>query len=148
MAGTSSMSGAGIKLERETTTSRDAYAAVGDVHSITSPSATTDELDATTFDSEGGAEEVVSGIVRGGTVTFEIYFDGNDNQHNFLSDDLIAGDESLRRWHITWPDKSGTTLMEFYGYVSAFQVTGSVGAVIGASVTIRVSGVLDFDHTP
>ena len=137
----------GIIVEREIAAAGDTYAAIPDVHSVQSPQGTTDEIDVTAFDSANGFEEVVSGIRRGGSIQLEIHYDGANTQHQLLSDDFIAGDTALRRWHITWPDSAATTLLEFYGWVSGYSIAASVGGAQTLSVTIRCTGTPDYDHT-
>jgi len=113
---------------------------VADLSSIGSPSMTTEELDVTTLDSEGGFREFIAGFTDPGEVAISGYFVPSDVGQA----ELIAAMKSkeIQDFEIIYPPQLGAS-WRFQGYVSAFNVTAETEEAVSFEATIRVSGEPD-----
>jgi predicted secreted protein len=110
---------------------------IAELRSIGSPSVTTEELDVTTLDSEGGFREYIAGFSDPGEVAISgLFYPGDAGQAA-----LYAAMESkdIQDFEIIYPAKLGAS-WTFQGYVSAFNVTAELEDAVAFEATIRVSG--------
>lgn len=121
----------GTLLKRNGTT-------IADVKDISGPNFSRGTIDCTSHSSASGWKEFVTGMKENGEVSFSINFDPTAATHAYntgLLDDFIDG--TLQTFTLTFPD---STVWSFTAYVTAFGVTEPVEGVLGANVTLKLSG--------
>lgn len=111
---------------------------IGCITSFSTPSQSRSEINVTCLDSD--AQEFRLGLVDNGTSTFNIIFDDCDEGHELLTQQLDA--EEPCEFVITL---NGGTTITFDALVQSFQLDGSVDAAITGSVSLRVTGAVDFN---
>jgi len=110
---------------------------IGNLSSISSPSMTTEEIDVTTLDSEGGFREFIAGFSDPGEVSISGFFvPGNPGQAALMTAFLA---KTIEEFEIIYPAKLGVS-WAFDAYVSAFQVTSETENAIEFEATLRVTG--------
>jgi len=114
---------------------------IANLSSISGPSPTMDTIDVTTHDSPNGWEEILPSILRSGEVTFDIVYDPGEITHqSFMS---ALGSETECEFELRFPDVNYTSWI-FDGFVTGFGLSAPVEDKLGASVTIKVTGSIDF----
>lgn len=113
---------------------------IGCITSFTTPSASRDEIDLTCLTSD--AKEFSLDLVDNGTATFDLILDDCDDGQEALTAQL--GEEKSCEFVITL---NGGTTITFDALVQNFELTGSVGSAVTGSVTLRVTGEVDYDFT-
>lgn len=102
---------------------------------ITLPSASTDEIDITTHDSEG--KEFMDGDTDYGEVGFDINYDPGEATHVLLQ--ALSQSKDRHDWQAVMVD-DGAQTWEFEGWVKTFTLSAPVSGVYTATVAIRVTG--------
>lgn len=110
---------------------------VADLSSIGSPSMTSEELDVTTLDSQGGFREFIASFTDPGEVPISGFFVPGDVGQAALYAALKSKD--IQSFEIIYPASLGAS-WTFEGFVSSFSVTSETEDAIGFEATIRVSG--------
>lgn len=116
----------------------EVFTKIPDVTNISGPNETKDEIDVTSFDST--AREYIPGIGDSGELTFDLNFRPDDTQQQGLRADKDAG--TARNYQITLTD--GTTFT-FEAIVTAFTLTAATNDAWRGSVTLKISGAVDWD---
>jgi len=127
----------GTKVEIERPVGGSVKEEIGCITSFDTPQASRDEIDVTCLQST--SKEFILGFVDNGTATFDINFDGCDDGQQEVEAALQDDDPSTIT--ITLSD---TTEIEFDAYVQSFNLTGSVGAAVTGTITVRVTGDVTF----
>jgi predicted secreted protein len=110
---------------------------ISDLSSISSPSMTTEEIDVTTLDSQGGFREFIAGFSDPGEVSISGFFvPGNPGQAALMTAFM---NKTIEEFEILYPPELGVS-WAFDAYVSAFQVTSETESAIGFEATLRVTG--------
>lgn len=115
---------------------------IAEVLDVGGPSMSKATIDATHQKSEEGWKEYLAGLKDGGEVSFQIQFIPTDPTHDpstgiisaYLSDDPEA-------FKIQFSD---LTEWEFNAHVTAFNPSGPVEGKLGAAVTLKLTGPIDF----
>lgn len=133
--------GAGTLLNRGDGNAPEAFTTVGEVNNIKGPSLSRDMKEATNMSSPGAApntrEEVIPGVIRTGTVDFEVNYVRGNNQQSGLIADLKAG--TLRNFQIVFPDDPTNPVL-FAAYVQKSEFTTPVADKRILSVSLKISG--------
>ena|SRR5688500_3473366 len=121
----------------------EVFATIAEVKDIDGPDISMDTEDITPHDAVGGWEEFVPTILRSGEITFDLNFVPSNAQHGDASGGLIASLKSRARknYRLVLPT-SPAYQWTFAAYVTGFSNSMPVGGVLGASVTLKVTGVL------
>lgn len=113
---------------------------LGEVTSITPPSANADQIDTTHMQSPDRRREFISGLIDPGEFSFEMnYIPGSDgdNELNAILD--ADPDERRRNWRIIYPNNVVHT---FAGELTGYEPSVPFDDKMTASVTIKVTGVV------
>lgn len=127
-------------------TPTETFTPIAQLKSIDGPSLDTDDIDVTTHDGSDGFHEYIPGLKEGGELSFDINFIPDNAGHSaasgVLSKYLEDGQSKIHNFAIRFPDASSASGIRwiFPGYVKGFGITAPVDDVLGASVTIKVSG--------
>lgn len=117
----------------------ETFTAIGGVKDISGPSLSMETEDVTNHGS--AAAEFVATVLGGGEVSFDVNFDYSDEQHASLLADLQAG--TLRNFQLVLTD-AGATTIDFSAIVTGYELNAPVKGVLGASLTLTVSGEVTF----
>lgn len=104
------------------------------------PEVTTDTTDITNQSSSGGFEEIVTGIIRSGQLTFTLIYNPSDPTHDGTTG-LYADtkNKTLRNFRVTIPGSA--IKVSLSGYVVGFKNTMPVNGPMTVDVTIKITGV-------
>ena len=120
------------------------YTTIAKVVGVNTSGYSTTMLDASAHDSTSGHMEFLVGLVDGGEVTFDLRFDPNvtSNEHENLAASQAARPSlsAVPAWKILWPDASSN--WTFDAYVQNIDTTGPHDDGLGASLTIKITGVI------
>jgi len=118
---------------------------IGDVVSFNGPSLSGAVIDVTTLQST--AKEKMMGVYDAGQFSISVLFD-NEASNARLHDALIRDmkDRTKRQFDVVFKGNStrNTQAVYFGGYVSAFNITGSVDNALKADITIALASGVDF----
>jgi predicted secreted protein len=99
-----------------------------------------DTIDVTTHDTSSGWREYIGGLRDGGEVSFDINFIPTEVTHAYdsgLLEDYL--NRTLRNFKLVFPTTPAVT-WTIAGIVTNFETSEPIDDVIGASMTIKVSG--------
>lgn len=121
----------------------ETFATLAEVKDIEGPDISLDTEDITPHDAVGGWEEYIPTILRSGEITFDLNFVPHNLQHGDFTGGLInlLKNRSRRNFRMVLPT-SPAFAWTFAAYVTGFANSEPVGGVLGASVTLKVTGVL------
>ena len=120
----------------------DAYTELAEVKSITGPNISLETIDATHHQSPSGHREMLPSFKSAGEVSFDINFLPGVGTHQTLFD--LWSNRTLRKYKIIFPDTSNTDWI-FEAYVSNLSISAPIDDVLGASVTLMLSGAINFN---
>ena len=127
----------GVLFKRGDGGTPEVFTSVGEIKSFQGPGGSAAVIDITTLEST--AKEKRMGLADEGQFTFEINLDPTNAQHLGLKSDRAA--RTLRNFTLTLTD-SPATVLSFAAYVLELSLSGGVDDVIGASVTLEISGAV------
>ena len=112
---------------------------IGSLTSIGEITPDSEELDATTLDSQGGYREFLQGFKDSGEVTLSGYYDKTDvGQQELITG---YGNGEAKAVVITFPNPNGGAT--FNAYVKSFTLgAADVDGIVGFGATLRISGVV------
>lgn len=121
----------------------EVFTTLAEVKDIDGPDISLDTEDITPHDAVGGWEEFVPTILRSGEVTFDLNFVPSSAQHGDGVGGLIAAlkARTLKNYKLVLPTDPAYE-WTFAAYVTGFSNSMPVAGVLGASVTLKVTGVL------
>lgn len=102
------------------------------------PSLERETIDATHLQSANNAREFLGSLRNGGEFTMQILFDPGETTHKALT--TAMGSTAADSWKIVWPDASTSTDWPFSGWVTGFEVTGELGDLTLADLTVKITG--------
>ena len=114
----------------------ESFVAIKGCKDLTLPSASTDEIDITTHDSDG--KEFMDGDTDFGEVGFDINYDPDEPTHVFLQG--LSMSKSRVNWQAIMTNIPTPQEWDFEGWVKTFTLTAPVSGVYTATVAIRVTG--------
>lgn len=147
-----------IRLYRGATTTGSAltqftaanYTVVSDVRDVSGPNQTKDFIDVSHFESPSYIREYIPAMGDAGEVTFEINFNPNNTNQDFLYKTDFS-ETGNRNWAIRLNPGQGasTTLttaavISFVGNVSEVNIDNALNSASRATMSIRVSGAIAF----
>lgn len=109
--------------------------AIAGLKSISGPNLSSEQIDVTTLDSEGGYREFIGGFKDGGEVSLSGFFDPESQaglQADFESQKATA-------FTIRFPEAMGYT-WNFQAVVTSFQTGAELEDAISFEATLKVSG--------
>lgn len=118
---------------------------VAEVKSISGPTLTTDILDVTNHCSQGRVREFKAGLIDPGELTFTMNFQPGEPTHGVkqgLQNLQLSG--AVRNYELAFPAGIGFT-WGFAGIVTALPVNFPIDEVITSDVTIKVTGLPNFE---
>ena len=111
------------------------------VTNISGPGLSVDTSDVTSHDSTGAWEEHVATILRSGEISLDIVYDPAHATHKYAAGGLLY--DMVQRTAIAltlvFPD-AATTTWTFNALVTGFEPSGEVGAELGATVKLKITG--------
>ena len=112
---------------------------IGALTSIGEITPDSEELDATTLDSQGGYREFLQGFKDSGEVTLSGYYDKTDaGQQELITGYGTGGAKAVV---ITFPNLNGGAT--FQAYVKSFTLgAADVDGIVGFGATLRISGAV------
>ena len=112
---------------------------IGALTSIGEITPDSEELDATTLDSQGGYREFLQGFKDSGEVTLSGYYDKADvGQQELITG---YGNGEVKAVAIDFPNSTGGAT--FNAYVKSFTLgSADVDGIVGFGATLRISGVV------
>lgn len=117
------------------------YAVIPGVKRFDPGSLTTEQIDATDFDSPGNFREFVAGFTEAGEGSFLVNYDPRDTIHVALRTSQFAG--TVEKFQAGYDDET----MTFDALVTGFSNPASVGELLEATVTIKMTGQPTFAET-
>ncbi len=112
---------------------------IGALTSIGEITPDSEELDATTLDSQDGYREFLQGFKDSGEVTLSGYYDKTDDGQQALITGY--GNGEVKAVVITFPNATGGAT--FQAYVKSFTLgAADVDGIVGFGATLRISGVV------
>lgn len=119
----------------------ETYTTIAEVKNITGPSFSLETIDATHHQSPDGHREMLPSFKAAGEVSFDANFLPGVGTHQTLF--TLWQNRTLRSFKITYPDQN-TTAWTFSAYVSALNTAAPTDNILGLSVTLTISGPVDF----
>ena len=112
---------------------------IGSLTSIGEITPDSEELDATTLDSQGGYREFLQGFKDSGEVALSGYYDKTDlGQQALITGYGTGGAKAVA---ITFPNSAGGAT--FQAYVKSFTLgAADVDGIVGFGATLRISGAV------
>ena len=122
------------------------FTTVAEVLSISGPTMSRDQIDVTNQDSTGNVREFINGLMDPGEITFDINYLTENATHDDTTDGLLgvfsSGDS--RAWELHLPGPGSGVKYGFNAIVNGFEVGANVEEQLKASVTLKISGSIDF----
>lgn len=139
--------GLGTQLQRGDGQTPENFGTIAECRSISGPSMATDILDVTNHESQGGVREFKAGLIDPGELTFDLAFQPGEPSHGTRAGLQKAQlDRALDNYHLVFPPGIGFTWL-FQGIVTGLPLTFPIDEVITSSVTLKVTGLPDFEQT-
>lgn len=137
----SAVSGFGTLLQiGDGATPTENFTTIAEVKSISGPSLSADTIDVTNMSSPNGWREFIQGPKDGGEVTFDVNFLPTNATHNAATGLLRDFKNGTRRnFKLVFPNPGNTT-WQFAAIVTGFEVSAPVDDVLGASITLKLTG--------
>ena len=118
----------------------EVFTTIANVSSLNPLSITRESVDVTTLDSPAAYREFCGTLADAGDISFDLVFDPAEVSHAEATGLLSQiDDQENRNYRLTFNNVGGD-VWTFSGFVTAMSVTGEVGGVYTASVTIKISG--------
>lgn len=141
MSTTQGTSGFGTLLKIGDGGGTEVFTAIAEVKSISGPSLSLETIDATHMSSPSGHREVLPSFKNAGEVSFDVNFlPGVGTQASLFTD---WTNRTLRNFQLAFPDENDT-VWSFAAYVTGLSISAPMDDVLGASVTLTISGPPDF----
>lgn len=118
-------------------TPTEGFTAIAEIKDIKGPSASVGTEEVTHQGSS--AAEFVATVLDNGEVTFDVNLDPTDTTHAALYDGMEA--KELTHFQLILTD-DGATQYNFAAYITKFERDMKVKGVLGASITLKISGAI------
>ena len=117
----------------------EVFTTIAEVKDISGPSMEQGTEEVTTHSSPARFREFIPTLLDGGEVTFDVNFIGDATQGpaDGVYDDMVDG--TKRNYTITFPT-TGADVVTFAAYVTGFEPDAPVEGVLGASITLKITG--------
>lgn len=142
MAETVAFAGPGFLLDYEDPDVPGSFIHVLQCRDIDGPNETTDVIDITNQDSEGGFKEFLPTLQDGGTVTVEVVGDPAQATQRDVAD--LKHNRVRTRWRIRYPEDSGSTWVTvFPAIVTGWGFRYPYAGLFTRNLTLRVVGPIE-----
>jgi hypothetical protein len=120
-------------------TPAEEFTTIAGVKDISGPALSRDLEETTSHDADDGYETHVPTIKRSGEVSFDINWDPADGTHDDATGlvALVGADEPTN-FRVVYPRQGFA--WDFSAYVTSFETSAPVAGVLGASVTMKITG--------
>ena len=118
------------------------YEYIQEVKSANGPTQSKETYDSTTFDTTGGTRTFVAGFIDSGEISGEANF----TSESFKAMQALFVSNDVGYFILEFPNAEGTQVT-FEGLVTANQMSASVGELVSASFTIKLSGPITITDT-
>jgi predicted secreted protein len=115
----------------------EAFTVVPSVKTLGGPKTDSTQIDTTTLDTLGGYETFVMGLLKPGTLDFEVVWDPADVTQSAVRADFAS--RTLRNWQIVWPDV-GSTTFSFAAYVKSWETAAAPNTDMTMKMVLQLSG--------
>lgn len=114
---------------------------VAEVDNISGPKMKRDTQDVTSHSSPDGWREFIGTLRDGGEISFDINFNPTGSTHSYSTGLLsqFATSNTVATWDLIFPNTAATT-WTFPGIMTGFEPKFDTDKIIGASISIKVSG--------
>lgn len=137
---TLAISGKGTLLKLGDGADPEVFTTIAEVKSIGGPSFSSDTIDVTSHSSPGAYREFIASLIDPGELTFDVNFVPGHATHNAATGLLFLFQNRTRRnYQFVLPDLAVTT-WSIQGIVTGFQMNAPTDDVLGASITIKITG--------
>lgn len=128
----------GVQIKRGDGATPELFNLVSQIHNFNGPSETAKQIDVSSFDST--AHEYISGLLDGGEVSFDFYWDPVNAQQLGCRTDLH--NRTKRNFQIILADTQGVanTLITFTAVITAWSIKGGEDAAVDGSCSLKISG--------
>lgn len=118
----------------------EVFTTIAEVKNISGPSMSRDTFDLTTHSSTGSWREFGTGLKDAGEVSFDINYVPTNATHRLSTGVLGDFNSGVRRnYQLVFPN-AGATTWSFSGFVTSFETSAPVDDLLGASITIKLTG--------
>lgn len=132
---TSAIAGVGAEFKRGDGESNETFTAIAEVNSIGGPDKSRGTIDVTSLDSSGGYREFIPSFRDAGEVTLNMNF----TRDGYVDMDTDFASSSSTNYQIVFPD-TGSTTLEFAGYVTRIGSAIPTDDKVTMDVTIKITG--------
>lgn len=134
--------GLGFQLQMGDGASPENFTAIAAIQDLKAPAIKADTVDATTHQSPGWKEKLVT-LLDGGDVSFPIIYDPAEATHKNAAGGLsyVMLQKILKNWKIRMTDDAHS-FITFAAFVTDFQVEGPVENLMKATIKLTVSGAV------
>jgi len=119
------------------------WVSIAEINAIVGPSAKRDSIDTTTFDTEEGYREFISGFKDGDVVALNMSF--TRDTFELMVNDFL--DDEYKYYQILFPDED-ESVIAFEGFVNKLPLELSADDKIKANISIKVTGQLEESANP
>lgn len=119
------------------------WISIAEINAIVGPNAKRDNIDTTSFDTEEGYREFITGFRDGDEVALNMSF--TRDTFELMVNDFL--DDELQYYQILFPDVD-ETVIAFEGFVNKLPIELSADDRIKANISIKVTGQLEESANP
>jgi len=121
----------------------DEWVPIADINAIVGPSARRDNIDITSFDTEEGYREFITGFKDGDEVALNMRF--TRDTFEIMVNDFL--DDEYKYYQILFPDVDESAIA-FEGFVNKLPIELTADDCIRANISIKVTGQLEESANP
>lgn len=121
----------------------NSWVSISEINAIVGPSSKRDSIDITSFDTQEGYREFITGFKDGDIVTLNMNF--SRSTFELMVNDFL--DDETQYYQILFPDEDDTVIA-FEGFVNQLPVELESGDKIKANISIKVTGQLEESANP
>src|SRR5713226_4079678 len=131
--------GLGAQLKRGDGGGPEVFTIVASAKNLAGPKTDSTQIDTTTLDTVGGYETFVMGLLKPGTLQFELIWDPQDTQHKGLMSDYDG--RTQRNFKIVWPD-AGSETFSFAAFVKSWEPQASPQTALTVKFDLQITGAI------
>lgn len=139
MSSTYALSSLGTELQRGDGGDPEVFTKISEAVTIGGPGGDMETIDVTDLSSDGGYREYLASFLEAGEVTLELNF--VPSVHSDLLSDRT--NRVLRNFKLVFPDAASTS-WTFSAYVKGINTNASVGEKLSGTITLFISGSVDY----
>jgi len=120
--------------------SSETFATIDGVTNIQGPGFSLETQDVTHHTSAGNYREVIPTFLSGGEISFDLFFDPDDTEHEALLTDYEG--RTLRNFQIVYPGATSNKTYTMAAYITKIDPQAPVDNALTMAVTLTVSGAV------